>query len=336
MSCGLGAVILVFMLIKYHADDAPVATNFLRDEIRILQAEESSLIETLRELTIQATGKSENNAMMRDRITTLQSKLADTQAEIEKSRHDTEALKENIKKTTVKKADDIVKIDRESEETYLLGLQVKGKKIAILLDASASMTAEQLVDVIKIKNGGRQDKLTANKWLRTRRVVKWLLSRLPQKSEVMVMAFNHSVYFLGDGNWRPAGDQHTLQAIADDLEMLVPDGATNLHKGLLEVKKRQATDLYVITDGLPTDGESRYKSLNPFTSCSSLRGSANTISGACRVKLFKQTVAETALHNTVVNIVLLPIEGDPDAVNQYWEWASKTGGLVISPAANWP
>ncbi len=97
-----------------------------------------------------------------------------------------------------------------------------------------------------------------------------------------------------------------------------------------------ATDLYLITDGLPTTGDSRYAGLNPFAACSSLLGRSNTISGECRVRLFRQTLKDTSLGGVKVNVILLPIEGDPDAVNEYWAWAATTGGLLISPAGNWP
>ena len=92
----------------------------------------------------------------------------------------------------------------------------------------------------------------------------------------------------------------------------------------------------MITDGLPTKGESQYRSLNPFSSCSSLTGNAQTISGECRVKLFQQTINESGKRGVQVDVILLPLEGDPDAVNQYWIWAATTGGLLISPASNWP
>ncbi len=336
MSCGLGAVILVFMLVKHHVGDAPVSTDFLRNEIQALQAEARALEETLRGRIAQAQAGDQKKSSARNEIAALERKVADKRTALEKLRRDLEALKKTIEKTTVKQPQDIIEIDGQGEETYLLGLKVEGKKIAILVDASASMTAEKLIDVIKIKHGNRQEKLTADKWRRTKRIVKWLLARLPQESEVAVIAFNHAVHFPGGENWLSANHRPSIQTILADLETLIPDGATNLQKGLIAVKQRQATDVYVITDGLPTTGESRYRSLNPFSGCSSLRGNAKTISGACRVTLFQQTVKETTLNDAVVNVVLLPIEGDPDAVNQYWGWASKTGGLVISPAANWP
>ena len=37
------------------------------------------------------------------------------------------------------------------EEDYLLGLKVEGRRIAILIDRSASMTDERLIDIIRRK-----------------------------------------------------------------------------------------------------------------------------------------------------------------------------------------
>ena len=102
------------------------------------------------------------------------------------------------------------------------------------------------------------------------------------------------------------------------------------------VSRLNATDLYIITDGLPTAGGSNYTHVNPLSECSSLLGKSKSISGECRVELFRQSINDASLTGLKINIILLPIEGDPDAVNEYWSWAAATGGLVISPAENWP
>ncbi len=152
----------------------------------------------------------------------------------------------------------------------------------------------------------------------------------------MVVSYNTSVKSLANTSWTRVDTSAKLQALYRELDSLVPEGATNLQKGLQEIGKLGATDLYLITDGLPTVGESRYASLNPFASCSSLLGKSSTISGECRVKLFRQTIKDSAPAGAKINVILLPIEGDPDAANEYWAWAARTGGLVISPALNWP
>jgi len=205
-----------------------------------------------------------------------------------------------------------------------------------LVDNSASMTHEKLIDIIKTKNSSTQEKQQAKKWIRTQKVVKWLLARLPKNSDVIVVAFNEKAESLGPKNWAKANASSTISSILSDLNNVVPEGATNLQQGLQTINKFSPSNLYIITDGLPTKGESRYKSLNPFASCSSLSGKSNIISGECRVKLFKQTIKESAKSNVQVNVILLPLEGDPDATNQYWSWTAATGGLVLSPAGNWP
>ncbi len=223
-----------------------------------------------------------------------------------------------------------------NEENYLMGLKVEGPRIAILVDASASMTDEKLIDIIKTKSGSKAGKLQASKWLRTKRVIEWLLARLPIDSEVMAVAFNEQATALGQPGWQKAGGSGAIQAIIQDMNGLVPEGGTNLQLGLQAINKQSPSNIYIVTDGLPTRGESSYKSLNPFASCGSLTGTSKTISGECRVKLFRQTIKDSHVPAAVINTILLPIEGDPDAVNEFWAWTASTGGLLISPASDWP
>jgi hypothetical protein len=200
------------------------------------------------------------------------------------------------------------------------------------------MTDEKLLDIIKRKNGSAEDKKRGPKWQRTKRTVRWLLGRMPRSSRLTLVSYNSQVTFLGNiaENSGASEPPAARAALYRDLDNVVPEGATNLHKGLQAVAQSGATDLYLITDGLPTVGESRYVGLNPFAACGSLLGRSNTISGECRVKLFRQTLKDVGLRGVKVNVILLPIEGDPDAVNEYWGWAATTGGLLISPAGNWP
>ena len=193
-----------------------------------------------------------------------------------------------------------------------------------------------MFDIIKTKSDSTTEKKNAAKWLRTKNVVQWLLARTPANSEIMVVAFNEQATPLGQAGWQQASGANVIPAIISDMNKLVPEGATNLQLGLQAINNKSPTNVYIVTDGLPTKGESRYKSLNPFASCGSLTGTSQTISGECRVKLFRQTVNDSNVFGAVINTVLLPIEGDPDAVNEFWNWTAATGGLLISPAGNWP
>lgn len=336
MSCGLGAVILVFMLVKHNVNDSSIELDNLKHDIKSLEARKKESLQTLKNIENQLIEDAMQEAAAKKNLQQQQSILAKTSSDLAVTTKEIETLKSEIKGIKVLEKSDLVASEHINEENYLLGLKVQGQKIALLVDSSASMTNEKLIDIIKTKSSSDKDKQQAKKWVRTKKVVEWLLARLPQNSDVIVVAFSEKAKVLGKQGWMKANDPASVPAILSDLNALTPEGATNLHHGLQTVNKFSPSNLYIITDGLPTKGESNYKSLNPFSSCSSLLGNSNIISGACRVKLFKQTVTESAQKDVQVDVVLLPLEGDPDAINQYWYWTAATGGLVISPANNWP
>jgi hypothetical protein len=336
MSCGLGAVILVFMLVKHNVGNSTVETDLLTGDIQRLELQQEELQQTLLQLQDISQSEAEKIAVLKDRLAQLRQALSSKELSLSQKQDRLAALKNDISTRPVAKKDDLVEDDRGGEENYLMGLKVEGRRIAVLMDSSASMTDEALINIIKRKNGSAEGKKRGPKWVRTIKTARWLLARLPRTSQVTVISYNDSVKTLGGTRWLQADRPETLKTLYDDLEAIVPEGATNLQKGLQALSGRGATDLYLITDGLPTVGESRYASLNPFAGCSSLLGRSTTISGECRVKLFRQTVQDSSPGGVKVNVVLLPIEGDPDAINEYWGWAAQTGGLVISPAVSWP
>ena len=54
------------------------------------------------------------------------------------------------------------------------------------------------------------------------------------------------------------------------------------YTGLAALANFRPTDVYLITDGLPTAGTGGYRSLNPFSDCSALWGGATSISTILR------------------------------------------------------
>jgi outer membrane murein-binding lipoprotein Lpp len=338
MSCGLGAVVLVFMLVKHNVGSSTTENDLLAGDVQRLELQQAELQQTLEQLLNISQSEAEKIAQLKARLAQLEQSLAQKQLSLAQKKNRLAALKNDIAKRPIAQKEDLIEDDRGGEENYLMGLKVEGRRIAVLVDSSASMTDEKLLNIIKRKNGSAASKKKGPKWLRTRKIVRWLLARVPKTSQLTVVSYNGSVKSLGSGrgSWQIADNPASLQALYRDLDTIVPEGATNLQKGLQAVSGRRVTDLYVITDGLPTVGESRYASLNPFASCSSLLGKSSTISGECRVKLFRQTIKDSKLAGIKVNVILLPIEGDPDAANEYWGWAALSGGLMISPAVNWP
>ena len=335
MSCGLGAVVLVFMLVKHDVVTSTSETDLLAKEVQQLELTQEELGQTLAQLQIIARSREDTTAKLRARLARLEQSLLEKKMSLARKKAQVAALKNDISKRPIAHKEDLVEADTGGEENYLMGLKIQGDRIAVLLDASASMTDETLINIIKRKNGSAADKKQGPKWFRTKKILRWILARVPKTSQIAVISYNSSVKFIGKANWMKL-DSPALGAVYQELDRIIPQGATNLQKGLEAVSGKGVTDLYIITDGLPTVGESRYANLNPFSGCSSLLGKSATISGECRVKLFRQTLKDTSLGIVKVNVILLPIEGDPDAVNEYWGWAAGTGGLLISPAVNWP
>ncbi|MCK5778793.1 MAG: VWA domain-containing protein [Rhodospirillales bacterium] len=336
MSCGLGAIILVFMLVKHNVDNSVLETELLTADLKRLLAQQE-------ELRSQVQATDDQKATVERQIASVSSDIEQVRTALEKLKRQAAVqqskksqLEEQIKKIEVPKTPDVVEIPKKGEQEYLIGLRVEGPKIGILVDTSSSMTDQRLIDIIRRKNGSDASKIAGPKWQRTREIVKWLLARVPSTSQVAVIAFNRSATSLGAATWVSGGDANGIGAIVAQLDRVVPTGATNLQAGLEAMAKIGASNLYLVTDGLPTLGDSSYKSLNPFASCSALWGASSTISGECRAKLFRHTVTNARLGGAIVNTILLPVEGDPEAANEFWLWTSATKGLLISPAAGWP
>ena len=338
MSCGLGAIVLVFLLVKDNV--APAAPETAR-----LQTDLARLAERQRAIRDDIQTATDRRRAADWRIQTVSREVSDTRQEAETSgeaaaekRRRIAALEEAIENIDPAQTADVIDTPEAGEEQYLIGLGVEGRKVGILVDRSASMTDETLIDVIRRKNAPDAEKQAGPKWQRTKAIVRWLLARLPAGAEVSVVTYSDTAGYVGGSGWKPGRDAAALEAVLRALDEIVPAGATNLHAGLKALYAQQPTNVYVVTDGLPTQGASGYKSLNPFAACSALWGGAGTISGDCRRALFRHTVNETRppAGLAAVNVVLLPIEGDPEAAVEYWLWTAASGGLLITPADTWP
>ena len=335
MACGLGAAVLLFLIVRHDTDAGAPEDERLRSELHALRERESALEESIGEarrrgaaLDRTAEAREEEHGAMRGALDSLR-------REAERLRGRNEALEASVEETEAARASDVVEDPSAGEERYLLGLRVEGERIAILLDRSASMTDEKLIDIVKRKVLADAGKRKGPKWLRTRRTVRWLLSRLPEGGEVAVVAFNEKAVFLGGGSgWRNGRDRTAVSGLFLALDDLVPTGATNLQAGLDALARLEPppTDVYLVTDGLPTRSE--YKG-SLLSGCSHR---SRNVSGECRKALLGRTLRESAGHagRGKVNVILLPLEGDPEAAAQYWAWSSRTGGLLMTPAAGWP
>jgi len=164
------------------------------------------------------------------------------------------------------------------------------------------------------------------KWSRALNTVDWLTAQLPVASHYQVITFNTEARpALPDtqGKWLEVADQVQLEKVSSRLHTLTPSGGTsieNVFQALGELSP-SPDNIFLITDGLPTQGAKPPKS--------------NTISGRDRQKLYRRAV-KLLPRNVPVNIILEPMEGDPMAASEFWQLAQVSKGSFMSPSRDWP
>ena len=339
MACGLGAAVLLFLIVKHHAGaavepDSVERTAANAETLAALRAEAETLAGRIERAQREAAQRTEREDDAQRRRAENRARLAEIERAIEQAQAANAALRRRVESIEPHRADDVVEDVRGGEEDYLLGLRVEGRRIAILIDRSASMTDERLIDIIRRKVRTDAEKRAGPKWRRTLRTARWLLHRLPAGSEVAVIAFNDGATMLHGEGWADGRDRATLRALFDELDTLVPTGATNLEAGLKALGRLApgATDIYVVTDGLPTRSLS---SPGLLSGCS--RNPKDRVSGECRKLLFAASLRKSAPPpGRKVHVILLPLEGDPQAAPAFWNWTAHTGGVLLAPARGWP
>ncbi|QJB56893.1 VWA domain-containing protein [Pseudodesulfovibrio sp. zrk46] len=338
LACGLGAVVLLLTLAQEQVFGLNGEDQRLTTELAELQSRSAEVEKEIARITQSGQAVSDEIKDTSEALAVVKDKAARQSDVADTARKNKASLIEGIKKIKLNNPEDVIETpDQSGEEDYLIGLKVEGQRIAILVDCSASMTDERLIDIIRRKNSSDAEKKKGPKWRRTIRTLRWLLARLPRASMVTVIAYNETARNLGAKEWTSSVDEKGLTNILSNANEIVPTGPTNLSSALKAARELNPSDLYIITDGLPTKGDSGWGRLNVFSGCSSILGSSSKISGECRARLFEESVKKSGLSlSRKVNVILLPIEGDPYAPRYYWEWTALTGGLFIAPAQDWP
>ena len=76
MSCGLGAVILVFMLVKFNVSDSNIEENRLEREVQRLEVKEDELQQTLEQLRDTSLSETEKIAKLNSKLVRLEQSLS--------------------------------------------------------------------------------------------------------------------------------------------------------------------------------------------------------------------------------------------------------------------
>ena len=340
MACGLGAVILVFMLIKHGA-----AISVPSDEVEKFQADLFKWHEENRKQQETLDSVNADVAKMQYLIRESENEviqLAQRIKDREKADIDGKNAIIKLKKSVedVEKTISRLEATEQNKEDHLIGVKVEGERIGILLDSSASMAAETLRDIIKYKVALDEEKKKAPKWQRAQRVMAWLLARVPKKSKLTVVVYDKQARVLSTGTVSRENAKAMVELEAE-IRKVIPNNGTNLEAALVKIitAEPRLTNLYVVTDGLPTLGVKKM-SIGKMLKCGKLYpGGSKKVTGECRKALFDETIDNFYKNNAInfrVDVILLPLEGDPDAAASYWNETHATGGMLFTPEGEWP
>ncbi len=345
MSCGFGAVVLVFLIIDHSME---VETRTLNAEVF---AEIDLLEEDIREgqeglvrlrnaisstdvEIVEAQGLATRVTEELDRYEALiasleeegftdTSDIDELKAEINRLEERVKMLREAAEAEAGRSAREYV---GEGNRQYLTGLNLGGRRIVILLDASSSMLADSIVNIIRLRNMEPSVQRQSDKWNRALNTVDWLTAQLPVNAKYQIIVFNTGAASAIKGTesqWLDVADAPKLKQATDALRERLPTGGTSLHNAFEALKKLPGgpDNIFLITDGLPTQGlEAPRKT---------------TVSGQERMKLFRDAVRRLP-SGVPVNIILAPMEGDPMAASEFWQLAQVSGGSFMSPSRDWP
>jgi len=337
MSVGLGAVILLFMILhhatevvasqKNHASAEKVsaledevlkkrqaaaqmaaALQATQQQLRAAQARAASLAQQLKSQNADGTGSDDSKlARLKSEVLTLQARV------------------DELRARQVEQANATRERAGAGSRQYLAGLEVKGKRILILVDVSASMLDETVVGVIRRRNMDPATQRAAAKWRWALNAVDWISTQVPPSAQFQVYAFNTTVESAvaeTTGNWLAVASGAQLTAAIQNLRQRVPAGGTSLTRAFAAAARLspQPDNIYLLTDGLPTQG-------------TAIRG--GLVSGDQRMDLFAEALRALP-RGIVVHTLLLPMEGDSKAAGAYWQLAQITGGSFLAPSRDWP
>ena len=326
ISCGFGAVVLFYTIISAQAglyrmkENSELNADSRRLEQEVLDgykhlAELRTALESTEDRKIRAAGLSLE----------MQEKLRATEEELSRFEHDTLARREALDrlKADLKSLEEgnrrlkaaAPPVDSTSrtpiiDRQQLVTLRVDGRRVLVLVDASASMLDETLVNVIRLRNMPPERRINAAKWQQALNTVEWVAARLPETTQFQIYAFDTAARPIIEGSggrWMDAGDSTQVEQALAALRGTAPTGGSSLQNAFGVIK-----------------------SLDPAPD------SVILVTAEQREDLMQDAVKSLPPSPPRFSIVLLPMEGDPAAPIYFWRLAVATSGSMLSPAKDWP
>lgn len=347
MSCGFGAVILIYIVINHATEvttqevNAQVLAEISRVEEHIEDQTKDLVVlrNTVEEQEDEIVTTEEMAKRLIEAIKALEAEMLALQQEGASQDQTIESLKSELKELELEAAnlEGSVAADESSgtalrtvvgagDRQYLTGLKIGGQRILILLDASASMLDKTIVNVIRRRNMSEAEKLASPKWQRAIDTVEWIIANLPKDAYFQLVTFNAEAtpVVTGTGSeWLRAIERKDTDGAMDGLRKIIPKGGTSLHQAfnLTSGLEPLPDNIFLIVDSLPTMG------LEP--------SNRSVIESRDRVRLFTDSIDLLPIESPI-NVILFPMEGDPIAAPSYWRLAQITGGSFLAPPEDWP
>ncbi len=348
ISCGFGAVVLFYTIISAQAGLERIKdSQDLAAEARRLEQQVLDGYKHLAELRNVLTATDDDKVRAAGLATQVIEKIAATKVELARYEFDTLARRESLErlKADLKSLEEdtrrlqaqaeraqtgtqVRSVAGDGDRQYLTGLKVGGRRILVLVDASASMLDETLVNIIRLRNMSPDRQLRSEKWQQAIGTVDWLSAQVPADSQYQIYAFNVRAWPLlegSDGRWLAARDSKSMGQALQALRRTVPTGGTSLFHAFAVLQRLSPApdNVVLITDGLPTQGERppAFKRL---------------ADPGDREDNMERAVRTLPKQPPPINVVLLPMEGDPSAPTYFWRLAQATGGAFLSPPRDWP
>jgi hypothetical protein len=346
--CGFGAVILFYTIVSARAgveglhstDQLSAEVNQVEEQVltgsrnlvvlrnQLEKAESETASDEARTKSIAST-----LANRREQLSTYDSSSLARREHIEKLKADIRSLEEGKRRLEAGSLDrtppgqQVTSFrDTGGDRRYITGIRMRGKRILILLDSSASMLHEDLVTVLRLRNSDDEHKRAAAKWRRAVETVTWLTTQVPPNSQYQIYTFNTQAQpLLPDlaGKWIGAGDAPQLARGLANLHAIVPADGTSLYNafGAIKALAPLPDQIILITDGLPTQGKTA--------------GLRKYVDSAARMRLFDDAVGQLP-DGVPVDSILLPMHGDLEAAHRFWNLARLTHGTLLMPSKDWP
>jgi hypothetical protein len=334
MACGFGAVTLLFLILRHNATEIQTPdvrlsaeVDLLQMDIRQAEAKKTQLLNSLEEITlelVEAQGLSDR--VLTDLQETEKSIQADPN-DLDKLRRQVEQLEdETAQMEKVEFGDKVREFLGDGNRQYLTGLKLGGERVLILVDGSASMLADTVVNAVRRRNMDDAQKKQSPKWQWTLRTVEWLVAQLPASSRFQIYVFNTEAQAAltgSEGEWLDAADSLAMEDAIAGLKQYSPGSGTSLTNGFGAIAdfENRPDNVFLLTDGLPTQGK------NPPRKY--------MVSGEQRRKHFLAAIKEFP-RGVPLNTILFPMEGDPEAAALFWQTALNTNGAFIAPSRDWP